>query len=527
MELRLLLDGGVPPGAPPGKIEPSPGDFQFEDELTTEAQKLAIEEEKGCEPNVPPTNLDPESEQTETVDSDPTAAQSPLSILIGQHILGRPEPSPIQNFVQNKQIAAARIDGNLNVVVNTPEGRPDFRLDQPITLPPNPELAEKFEVWAKEFLTRQTPVDESEVLSLVGSEAPVQQFDPEHLAALNVVFMSKRQVASEPSVVVNPHVLANVQVTDAAEISVPVVQPVAGQAKAITELPELAVITPTSTEAEASQPVQQEGQKQVAHVKPEEATKFVVVQSTSTVTKLGEPKLVEHSEQPAAVTSVDPTKATAVVASTEKSSDSGLASKDGRSETLFDDELTEEQSKLETPTPGRSAIGIPQEDKPTVSQVREPAQRESMTLADRQRNIDVITRKIEALAVNSVRNEIRVEMHPPDMGSVSINVKQAIDSLSVTLTASNDQVQEALKESRNDLAASLQVKAKQEVNIEIKAGQSQSLPQEQANAHHQRNPQREQPEARQQTFSAPTREQKQPTPQAPRVRPNTFINLEI
>ncbi|HLO97532.1 MAG TPA: flagellar hook-length control protein FliK, partial [Fimbriimonas sp.] len=467
MELRLLLDGGVPSGAPPGKIESSPGDDQFNIELTEQAQKLAIVEEMGCEPNVPPTNLDPESEKTETVVSEAAAAQSPMSIMLGQMILGRPEPSPIQNFVPNKQIAAARIDGELTVSVSTPHGLRDPKLEMPVTVLPSPEMVEKFEGWAKEFANRQAVVPENPAVDLITGETHEQKFDPEHLAALNVVFMSKRQVAGEQPAVVNPQILAGVE-TEAAT-------------HAVVEAPSV-----------PSTPIQPQ-----KHVMFEQTAQTASVQPNTLNTKVGEPVLVEHAEPTTEGTGVNSTTGSAVMAVSEKAAGSGMAGTDSQSSESFKEELTEKETQLEPNGVARQETGVTQGDKAVVDSVREPAQRGTMSIEDRQRNIDTISRKIEALAVNSVRNEIRVEMHPPEMGSVSINVKQAIDSLSVTLTASNDQVQEALHESRNDLAASLQVKAKQEVNIEIKAGQSQSLPQEQANANHQRNPQREQSEPRQ------------------------------
>jgi flagellar hook-length control protein FliK len=96
---------------------------------------------------------------------------------------------------------------------------------------------------------------------------------------------------------------------------------------------------------------------------------------------------------------------------------------------------------------------------------------ERLSHSDRIRVANQTVAQIERMAATSVRNEVRMTLEPADLGSIVIEIKREADVLNAALTASNEQVQDSLKESRNDLAASLRDRGFREVKIEVNASQ--------------------------------------------------------
>jgi Flagellar hook-length control protein FliK len=99
----------------------------------------------------------------------------------------------------------------------------------------------------------------------------------------------------------------------------------------------------------------------------------------------------------------------------------------------------------------------------------------SMNSTERQAMVDSISRKIDELAAKSVRNEVRVEMHPPDLGSVVVNIRKDLTGLTATLNASNEPLRQALNESRNDLAGALADRNVGLVRIEVRGASSDTM----------------------------------------------------
>lgn len=518
MELRLLLDGGSPPGAPPGITELNLVPGEFAKELTCETEKLAtatfaIVEDLGVESNIPLENLDSESETKETEDQTVTPQQltvesNSLPIWMSQLILGRPEtpPAPLPMPIANKQIRAAAVSGNLVSAADNPRDSRKTPIDQPIHKlfdgKVQPEIVAKVEEWAKQFNANEIETVEPELLPFANAQEAKPQFEPEHLEALNITFMSKREILPEE-----------------AETAALTMQTEAVEATLQPATPPTPVVTMMATEQKAVAQKVIEGSPAVQGVANN------VVKDTE----------IENTLKP--LESKDATQLPTQAEACEVTSNVIAESKGGAATGSFNDGSTDSdasEENAETPVKTDSAEGKPafqahqSQATHAVVKTQEPISDRQMSIEDRQKNIDAITRKIEQMAVNSVRNEVRIEMHPPEMGTLSINVKQAMESLSVTLTASNDQVHEALQQSRQDLAASLAVKAKQEVNIQIRSGESQSLPQEQASAQHrQQQPQREDSQPRNFAYETPTPEQNHTPAQTYKVRPNSLINLEI
>ncbi|MEI8283313.1 MAG: flagellar hook-length control protein FliK, partial [Armatimonadota bacterium] len=98
-----------------------------------------------------------------------------------------------------------------------------------------------------------------------------------------------------------------------------------------------------------------------------------------------------------------------------------------------------------------------------------------LTTAERQAMVDTISKRIDELAVRSVRNEVRVEMHPPELGSVVINIRKDMAGLTATLNASNEPLRQALHESRNDLAGTLANRNFGQVKIEVRGADAETM----------------------------------------------------
>lgn len=99
----------------------------------------------------------------------------------------------------------------------------------------------------------------------------------------------------------------------------------------------------------------------------------------------------------------------------------------------------------------------------------------ALTNDDRQRVVETLTKKIEELSVRSVRNEVRVEMHPPEMGSVVVDLRNSLEGLTATLSASNEPLRQALHESRNDLAGALADRNVGQVRIEVRSANPDTM----------------------------------------------------
>ncbi len=90
-----------------------------------------------------------------------------------------------------------------------------------------------------------------------------------------------------------------------------------------------------------------------------------------------------------------------------------------------------------------------------------------MTPAERKAVVHQLTQKIEALAVNSVRNEVTVRMEPAELGSVLVQVSRGVGEMTASLSATNEKLQNTLHEARNELAATLTAKTNTTVKVEI------------------------------------------------------------
>lgn len=136
---------------------------------------------------------------------------------------------------------------------------------------------------------------------------------------------------------------------------------------------------------------------------------------------------------------------------------------------------SEEQSEDTADTNQDSASGFsgqngnaPAEVKVVSSKtVEQVEQSTGMTAAERKAVVHQLTRKIEALAVNSVRNEVTVRMEPAELGTVLVQVSRGVGEMTASLSASDEKLQNTLHEARNELAAALTAKTNSVVKVEV------------------------------------------------------------
>ena len=146
---------------------------------------------------------------------------------------------------------------------------------------------------------------------------------------------------------------------------------------------------------------------------------------------------------------------------------------------------TEGEKQIFTPEsqPKPLALALNQELKPIQTLQLTPTERLAM--------VESISRQIEELATKSIRNEVRVEMSPPDLGSVVVNIRKDMAGLSATLSATNEPLRQALHESRNDLAGALADRSVGQVRIEVRganpdtSNMGQQFSQSESQHHHQ------------------------------------------
>lgn len=155
----------------------------------------------------------------------------------------------------------------------------------------------------------------------------------------------------------------------------------------------------------------------------------------------------------------------------------------------------------------------------------------TMNSTERQAMVDSISRKIDELASRSVRNEVRIEMHPPDLGSVVINLRKDVTGLTATLNASNEPLRQALNDSRNDLAGVLADRNVGQVRIEVRGANADTMnlgqQQNQAQSNQQQTQQHHTKQASQNTELPIAKSKDAIDNPAPRRLATTLLDMEI
>lgn len=151
--------------------------------------------------------------------------------------------------------------------------------------------------------------------------------------------------------------------------------------------------------------------------------------------------------------------AEAVTPKGEKSSDdagkdSGEGSKNSNSQTQL---IQPETPKVTTTTS-------------TTASASTESKKEPLTVDQHAQVIRTVTDRIQLMAASRSKEQVTIELNPPDLGKVSISIRNIRASLDAQISASDSRVRQAIESSKEDLASKLR---SQGVSInEIKVGES-------------------------------------------------------
>lgn len=209
-------------------------------------------------------------------------------------------------------------------------------------------------------------------------------------------------------------------------------------------------------------------------------------------------KTVQLSQTPTAETAVvatQPTKTDATI-STEKGTaiksettgiekaDPKLVSVEPKTQTdsqdaTFGQSTSSDDSKKDDSKSLTSTENVISASAPTATSTVEAPKAETkvghLDSANRQKIVDSVSQKIDELSVRSVRNEVRVEMMPAEMGTVIVNVRKSLDGLTATLSATNEPLRQALHDSRNDLAGALADRNVGQIRVEVRSANADTM----------------------------------------------------
>jgi hypothetical protein len=413
MDIRLTIDGGASPQAPPGKaIESPPPREEFEKTLHTAKKEETPGEVAEKEPNAHSQKLDSEKKENETKDSASSAAttvtpSTPIQI----------DPRILMQLLQVGLVQLPLVLPTKVSVAST-----NLQLEVPTESP-------------KVALTDLKTPELVHALAIVEGNPTLQPADSPK---------SKGQA-----------------LTIAPSFTMPVGK---GTDQRLNGL--------TQTVREAIEPIkqtlvspQQNLELNLTSVKASSNEVLVQVAATKAT-----PELVvkQDSKLPVQLENATQEKGSVVTSKIILDNAESLLNKDSKSD---QDAKSKDQSN--------SASGLIQDSKPT--QATDAAQApvsntpHKFTTAERQMMVDSISKKIDELAAKSVRNEVRVEMQPPNLGSVVVNIRKDMTGLTATLNASNEPLRQALHESRNDLAGTLATKNVGQVRIEVRGANADTM----------------------------------------------------
>lgn len=441
MDIRLMLDVGASQAPPGRKTEPPPKCEEFEKTLQMAKMEETPGEVAETEPNAQLQTLDPERKEAEKSE---TGSKEPV---------GPPIALPLidPNFASRLNLV------ELSQFLPNGGGFKGFTLDQgtkPISAPImlGQQKAVPFTSPAVQVIDTtkvSAPID------LVST--PLDATSNKALGSLiESTFNSKASTESLQSVVISNNEAQTTPTSIKPEVKVQIDQQLSSQIKAQLNVTSVQSLTSAVINTSASPKLAE------AQVVVNQKVATIEVKSES-----GKPQLTAPEVVP-----VDGS-----ARSLEQAFESATDSSDSKDDDKPDCDLPLPVSSQQTPT-----IDSPKESKPISAS--------QMTSSERQVMIDSIAKRIDELASRSVRNEVRVEMHPPELGSVVVNLRKDLTGLTATLNASNEPLRQALHESRNDLAGALSDRNVGQVRIEVRGASADTMnmgqqQQNQAQSNHQ------------------------------------------
>ena len=447
MDISLIVDGGASPQAPPGKItESPPPKEEFEKTLQT-AKEETPGEVAETEPNAQLQTLDSENEETGTktsVDAIGAPIQIDPFILAQLLLVGI---APIQESNQSMPAPQVQLTAEL----------------LKIELPSNP-LSSSINSFrnlesglAYESLPQST--ESTQALAL----------DPKSNQTLSALICSTFEEAITPSSTGEVKVAVNPMSVNPTTVNPTPVNPT----------------PPNSSSANPTAPRTVEPKFMVPLLMPAPEKEILNISSVQSkvivpITEVATPRLVANISGPQSKTltttdnfkldkSKGVEKAVDGVAVVEQTAEDTATILDSQTKDSKEKEKGTDGSQLSKPDiQQKSVTSTTTQDQPLTVTGK-------MTSQERQVMVDTIAKKIDELAIKSVRNEVRVEMNPPELGSVIVNIRKDMAGVTATLNASNEPLRQALHESRNDLAGALADRNIGQVRIEVRAASADSM----------------------------------------------------
>jgi flagellar hook-length control protein FliK len=476
MDLRQILDVGASPQAPPGKkLEAPPPKDEFEKTLQTARKEETPGEVAEKEPNAQLQTLDSEKKETGKKAPDNAVVATTGQIPIDPSLLLQ------QSAVTITQLLATS---------SAPIAKPDLAsLSNLVKIVP---------AQAKAGVGALTASDTRVEISATLAQAEV--IPDINLDATNNQALTALVASAFEGKITNP-------LNAKSFVAIP--QQLDVKSAMVDQKPSFAQLIPNDTRAGLN----------VTNV---QSTTTPIAQLNTTTKAIENQTAVAVKEPVFEVTSKDVKPVligTAVVELTTHPSKPG-------SENQGSDTKEKSKDNSETLIPQLSANSAPSD----VSQDAKPVTAHQLTTAERQAAVDIISRKIDELAAKSIRNEVRVEMHPPELGSVVVNIRKDMAGITATLNASNEPLRQALHDSRNDLAGALTDRNVGQVKVEVRGASADTMNMgqqfNQAQSQQQQNQQNNQAKTTSQFAGRLTREESVEQPSQMRLT-TTLLDMEI
>ncbi len=111
------------------------------------------------------------------------------------------------------------------------------------------------------------------------------------------------------------------------------------------------------------------------------------------------------------------------------------------------------------PDQGGSGSNTAQAQQPVKLEASAPVAKSAPPIAvDRNQVVQQVADRIELLAASRTRDGVVVHLEPPGLGSMTVTIRKIESTVDASIVTSNDQVRDALAQSRPQLAAALQSK---------------------------------------------------------------------
>lgn len=397
MDVRLLMDGGVPLAAPPGKTveSPPPNEGEFKKILQeTESETKEIGEVAETEPKPQLQDLDSEMTQKET----PLSGES-SSFLLSLALLQLPTQlvSPIDPNLAGLSEMRVALSSE---IANSEKSVSINALQVPVNEQLKMELGENM----------MLDLNVKEIT--VTSEQTIQPTSAEQIIGQSVLSLETEQTSNQSVLNQNE------------------IQP----------LTEQAILSD-----QVNLPISKSNPNQTNEVKVEASEELSPVKIESAAVNPGK-------------------EAQANLSGENSNSDSG----DSRSPS--DESVSDTEFNLKQP----ENVAAP-EMKTNSSASEKVESFRPLDRADRAKVVSQLVERIETLAANSVRNEVKVRMEPAELGTVLVSLKREVEGITAQLVASDERVKEALKEGRNELSQALAVRGLGSVKIEVGKSESMNL----------------------------------------------------